>query len=161
MSRYSDQKAELATILGAVTGIGRVYAKRPNTTDDKKFRDDYVSSDIVNAVFYSRVDGQDLPETELGSVDETAEILATEKRDYWELTLLYGYSDGGTPSEDGFQELVEAIENAFRFLQDLNDKADYSYPLQRTVSGVFAFFGDTLCHKAVWRLEVVTRIINQ
>lgn len=161
MSRYSDQKAELASILGAVSGIGRVYGKRPNTTEDKKFRDDYVSNDIVNSVFFTRVDGGDLPEGDNGSVDEASEILATEKRDYWEITLLYGYSDGATPSEDGFQELVEAIENAFRFLQDLNDKSDYSYPLQRTVSGVFAFFGDVLCHKAVWRLEVVTRIINQ
>ncbi len=159
MSRYTDQRDEIKTLLEAVTGIGKVYAKNPNTADEKKFKDDYVSSNVVNAAFITRADGaEDIGD--IGSMDETREIEITEKNDFWRITLLYGYNDGGTPSEDTFQGLVDAIEDKFRFLQDLNDKAEFSYPLQRVVSGVFTFFGDVLCHKAEWRLQVESRIIN-
>lgn len=161
MSRYTDQRDEIKSQLQNVSGIGNVFTKRPNTADEKKFKDDYVSSNVINSAFISRADGRDDPEGDNGSVDETNEILITDKRDFWIITLLYGYSDGATPSEDTFQGLVELIEDEFRFLQDLNDKAEFSYPLQRTTSGVFVFFGDVLCHKAEWRLEVISRIINQ
>ncbi len=160
MSRYTDQRDAIKTLLQSVSGIGKVYTKSPNTTDEKKFKDDYVVNGVVNSVFVVRGDGTETI-GDIGSVDETREIEITQKGDFWRITLLYGYSDGATPSEDSFQTLVDAIEDKFRFLQNLNSTAEFSYPLQRVVSGVFAFFGDILCHKAEWRLQVESRIINQ
>lgn len=154
MSIYTDQSDEIKTQLQAVSGIGNVYAVRPNTTDEAKFQQDYVVNNIVNSAFVVRVDG-----TEAGEVDEANEIEIVNKNDFWELTLFYGYNEAA-PSEDFFQALVDGIEEQFRFLQDLNGISFFSYPLQRTQCGLFVFFTDVLCHKAVWRLQVTSRIIN-
>ena len=159
MSYYSDQRDEIKAQLEAVTGIGKVYTRQPNPTDEKSFKDAYVSSSKINSVIITRMDGSDNPENDaLGSISEANEIIATGKRDFWLIRLLYGYDDHATtPSEDTFQTLVDAIEEKFRYLENLNNKAYFSYPLQRTQCGLFVFFNSYLCHKAEWRLQVVNR----
>lgn len=159
MSYYTDQRDEIKAQLEAVAGIGNVFTRQPNPTDEKSFKDAFVKSSKINSVIITRVDGSDNIEGDpLGSISEANNIIATGKRDNWLIRFLYGYDDhASTPSEDIFQGLVDLIEAKFEYLENLNDKALFSYPLQRTQCGLFVFFGSYLCHKAEWRLQVVNR----
>jgi hypothetical protein len=162
MSIYSDQRAAIKAILDAIPGIGMVYDAPKNATTDDNFRTAFVKDAVVNTCWLSRQIGTDDVEKSLASKDETMEIEVTQKDDQWQITLLYGYQDDAdNPSEYTFQALVDAIEDAFRFLQNLGNLVDLSYPLQRTVCGVFTFLnGTVMCHKAEWRLIVTKRILN-
>lgn len=164
MSRYADQNAEIVAQLTAITGIGQVYGTTKNPTDEKTWNDTFIKNNIVNSVFISRLQGPEQVEGSDAATDETSEIEVTRKVDTWQITLLYGFHDDENASlcsDYLVSQLVDAIEDKFRFLQDLNKKAFKSYPLSRSTNALFEFLGGkVLCHKAVWTLNVVSRIIN-
>jgi hypothetical protein len=158
MGYYSVQRAEIKAQLQAVTGIGRVWETQKNATSIEQFKEFFQSGDVINACMINRRSGEEL-ENGVGSLDETNKLEWVEKNDTWEIELRYGFSDSGTPSETTFNELVDAIETKFRFLEGLNDKSYRSYPLQRVQSGIFSFLsGLVMCHKAVWNLKIQERV---
>lgn len=160
---YATQRDAIHTNLATANPNGKVFKTRRNTTNWADFLARFkTAQDLINVCWFSRVDGTDNPDAAIGSVDEADEILWTQKDDWWKIEFFYGFKDDdddGSPSEYGFQILVDAIEDQFRFLQDLGGAAYLSFPLQRTAGGLFSFLGGSvLCHRAEWRLRVVRRI---
>jgi len=163
MGQNANQRAEIKAQLQAVSGIGNVFTDRFNPTDEKTFKDRLVVNSVINFCEISLAEGTDDADTAGTSFnDEQDDTQQTTKTNYWLIELFYGYHyDATTPSENIFQDLIEAIENKFRFLQDLNAKADQSYPLQRTSAGLWQMVsGTVLCHKASWKFQVQTYIKN-
>ncbi len=163
MGYYLDQRAEIKAQLEAVSGIGRVYSTRKNPRDIDSFKQTFAKDGVINSCQISRGQGNDL-ETGVGSGDEAMFPNWTDKNDTWEITLLYGYADNDTESlasETIFNNLVDAIEEQFRFLDDLNGVSFQSYALQRIQCGIFEFLGGLVfCHKAVWTFRVQERVEN-
>ncbi len=154
-TQYELQRAEIKSQLEAVSGIGKVIPAMKNPTNEADFKAAYVSGGVVNVAMFTRG-------TDSGTLedDETSTHLFSDRSATWRIVLLYGFHDDPTtPSEYTFQKLCEAIEDKFRFLQDLNGKAFNSQPLNRITSGLFQFLGGTvLCHKAEWNLQIDDRI---
>jgi len=162
-SIYTEQKNEIINILNSIEGIGKVYDCPKNPTDEFNFKNAFVKNGVINTCWITRQIGTDEPEDKpFSSKDESNEFLTTQKDDQWLITLLYGYKDDdNNPSEYTFQSLVDAIEDAFRFQQNLSGIVDVSYPLQRQTCGIFQFLnGTVLCHKAEWKLILTKRMIN-
>lgn len=168
MSRYSDQNSEIVSQLQAVAGIGTVYGTTKNPVDEQSWNSFFVdpTTKKVNVTFIDRLQGPEKVDAGEGGAfrDETDEIEITSKTDTWQIILVYGFHDDADPSlcsDFIFNTLVDAVEDQFRFLQNLGVTAFKSFPLSRTTAGLFAFVGgNVLCHKAVWTLQVVSRIFN-
>jgi hypothetical protein len=160
MGYYLTQRAEIKAQLDAVSGIGKVYQTRKNPTSIEEYKEKYSIDGVINVCWFSRISGTERESQGVGSVDETSEIQYVQKDDIWEIELRYAYNDNETnPSETIFNNLVDAIEEKFRFLPGLNDKCFRSFPLQRTRSGIFEFLGGlVLCHSAVWQLILQERV---
>ena len=160
MSTYALQRAEIKSQLQAVSGIGLVYDSAKNPTTEELWNSLYIapSTKIVNVVFFNRLNMAGKPVK-----DEAIQITETYEKDNWQITLLYGFHDDpANPSEYAFNNLVDAIQNQFRFLQDLNGQAYSSDPLVRITSGLFQFLGGkVLCHKAVWHFTATNEIVDQ
>jgi len=160
MSNYATVRAEIKAQLGAVTGIGKLYDHRRHSADWKTFLDRFkTATGLINVCWFTRVDDSESPQG-LGSEDEASEIVWIQENEYWEIELFYGFKDDeddGSPSEYGFNVLVDAIETKFRYLQNLNGKARKSFPLNRT-SATMGMLGEVLCHRAVWRLGLQHRL---
>jgi hypothetical protein len=156
MSSYATVRAEIKAQLGAVTGIGKLYDHRRHSADWKTFLDRFkTATGLINVCWFSRVDDVEAGEG-TGSTDEVSEIVWVQEDEYWEIELYHGFKDDeddGSPSEYGFNTLVDAIETKFRFLQNLNGKARRSFPLNRT-SATMGMLGEVLCHRAVWKLRL-------
>jgi hypothetical protein len=157
---YATVRDEIKAQLNAVSGIGKVYKHRRHSADWGTFLSRFKDpTGLINVCWFSRVDDTETA-TGTGSTDEAGEITWVQEDEYWEIELYHGFKDDeddGTPSEYAFNTLVDAIETKFRFLQNLNGKARYSFPLNRT-SCTFGALGDVLCHRAVWRLKLQHRI---
>ena len=160
---YATQRDEIYTQIAAVSGIGKVFKSKRLVNDWATFLNRFkTATSVINVCWFSRVSGSELHDGQgnIGSTDAGSEILIVDKRDFYDIELFYGFKDDDTaPSDYTYQALVDAIETKFRFLQNLNSTADRSMPLQRTASGLWSF-GDVLCHRAQWLLEVRTRIVN-
>jgi len=156
MSGYATTRDEIATQLKAVSGIGKVYNHRRHSADWTTFLSRFKDTNgLINVCWITRVDDSESANG-IGSMDEAAQVTWVQEDEYWEIEFLYGFKDDddtGSPSEYGFNTLVDLIEDKFRFLQNLNGKAYASFPLNRTGS-TFGMLGEVLCHRAVWRLRV-------
>jgi|GEM_PF-4591322 len=160
MGYYTQQRDAIKARLESVSGIGKIYSSPQNVTNEANFKSRFVSGGVINTCWISRIGGTDNENGGLGSVDECDIITHTQADDTWEITLLYGF-DELAPSETAYQLLADAIQDKFRFVQYLGgDMYEKSKPLQRTVSGLFQFVSGYMCHKAVWRLNVIERIVD-
>lgn len=160
---YENEKDEIYTQLASVTGIGKVYKSRRFTADWPaflaKFKD---ANGKINVWWFWREGGADNVEGGIGWSDERDLIEQVEEIDVWNIEGFYGFQDHDTtPSELAFQNLVDAVRDKFRFLQDLNGKADKSWPLQLLGSGLWQFLGGgPLCHRALLQLRIRRMIVN-
>lgn len=160
MGYYIAQNNAITALLQAITGIGMVYNSPQDVTNEANYRTIFVKDNVINTCWLSRQGGTDITSGKYGSVDEVNIITHTQADDVWVVTLLYGYKEN--VSEPIFQNLVDAIQDEFRFLQNLGgDMYELSYPLQRTVCGIFQFLGGRLCHKAEFKLQITERIEDQ
>jgi hypothetical protein len=157
---YATVRDEIKAQLNAVSGIGKVYNHRRHSADWASFLARFKDSNgFINVCWISRGDDTE-GGTGLGSTDEAGEITWVEENEFWEIEFYYGFKDDddtGSPSEYGFNALVDAIETKFRFLQNLNGKAWASFPLNR-ISATMGMLGEVLCHHAAWRLKIQHRI---
>ena len=158
---YDVQKSAIMTLLQAVPGIGNVYDHPKNVIDEKTFNELFDSNSKINVCWFSRGTGKDDPNGQYGEIDEENIITHTEEDDTWLIELYYSFQDGTPPSEDTFQELCDAIQNAFRFQQNLGgDLYERVIPCQRIAVGLFNLNKMVLCHKAVFSLRVIERTGN-
>ena len=157
---YEETRDEIHTQLVSVSGIGKVFKSHRYVNDWATFLERFKSNGKINLCWFSLVSA---PETGLGvgSTDETNELEFIERDETWRIELYYGFQDDDiNPSEFDFMKLAEAIEDKFRFLQNLNGKAFRSFPLQRIGSGLWEFLSGVLCHRAEWTLQIQERIQN-
>ena len=157
MSAYAATRDEIANQLKSVSGIGKVYNHRRHSSEWATFLSRFKdpATGLINVTWISRVDDSEAGNG-IGSMDEANQFVWVQEDEYWEIETLYGFKDdddNGSPSEYGFNTLVDAVEDKFRFLQNLNGKAYMSFPLNRT-SSTFGTLGEVLCHRAVWRLRL-------
>ena len=159
MGYYTAQNAAILALLNSVTGIGLCYDSPQDVTNEENFKTRFVKNNVINTCWLSRQNGTDSENAKFGSKDERDIITHTQADDFWVITLLYGYKEN--VSETVFQNLVDAIQDKFRFIQDLGgDMYESSSPLQRPVCGIFQFLGGRMCHKAEFRLQVMERIVD-
>ena len=159
MGYYTAQNSAIVALLQGVSGIGAVYDSPQDVTSEENFKTRFVKNNVLNTCWLSRQSGTDNPFAKFGSVDEANVITHSQADDFWTITLLYGYKEN--ISEPIFQNLVDAIQDEFRFIQHLDgDMYEFCYPLQRTVSGIFQFLGGRMCHKAEFRMQVMERIVD-
>ncbi len=150
---YAAVRDEISTQLLAVSGIGVVFKSPKNPNDWAAFFSLYKTASLINVTWFTLASA---PETvpEQGIQNEKGQEAVLERNETWIINLFYGYDDDDTtPSEFGFQTLVEAIQDKFRFLFDLNGTADKSFPLE-LVSKTEEPFGDLLVHRAEFSLLV-------
>lgn len=156
MSNYAPTRDEIANQIKAVSGIGKVFNHRRHSSEWATFLNLFKDNNgLINVCWISRADDAETA-SGIGSEDEASQIVWVQEDEYWEIEFLYGFKDdddNGTPSEYGFNTIVDAVEDKFRFLQNLNGKAWKSFPLNRT-SSTFGTLGEVLCHRAVWRLRL-------
>jgi len=159
---YEDTRDAIETILNGVVGVGKVYKSPRHVTDWETFVKMHSTQErVVNVGWYSMASASDSITGTLAAVDDTDFIHYTERTEAWEIEYFYGFKDSDTePSDFDFQLLVERIEDAFRFAQDLGDVAYQNLPLQRTFSGLWMLGNVVLCHRAAFRLTVIHRIQN-
>ena len=160
---YDNEKDEIYAQLAAVSGIGKVYKSRRYTNNWADFLTRFKdSNDKINVCWFWRDGGVDNTDNGIGWEDERELIEQVEEIDVWNIELFYAFKDDDTtPSELTFQNLVEAIRDKFRFLQDLNGKADKNWPLQLLGSGLWQFLGGgPMCHRALFQLRVRRVIVN-
>lgn len=162
---YANVRDEIATELGTVSGMGKVFKSLRFVTDWGTFFNRFVTdfSGTKRTVVCWIGGSGPTQETGLNLVGDTDErdlIEWTDRHESYLITLVVGFKDDDTaPSEFDFMTLVDAIEAKFRFGQNLNAKCDKQYPLQRQALGLF-MFADQLCHKAEWLLELRFRVEN-
>ena len=160
---WTTVRNEIETQLQAVTGIGKVYAIRRNPTSEADFQSAFKSGSKINAIQFWLSSADEFPDG-TGSEDEERQLQHSRRIESWTFELFFGFDDTGnkdTSSEKFFQELVEAIEAKFRFLQDLNGKVEHSAPLDLITAGLFEMLsGLVLIHRAEFRLELELRIQN-
>lgn len=166
MSNYSAIRDQHIALLEAVSGIGKVYGYRRLATSEAEFKSLFVLNGVLNYACVFQGASSEETDGPLGSTDEAEEILATGKDEDWNIELFYAHNDTGvlaTTSETLFSELGEAIENKYRFLQNLGISATVwkSFPLQRNANGLYKFFGgETFCHYCLWTVKIQLRIVN-
>lgn len=159
---YEATRDEIETQLNAVTGIGKVYDSPKFATDWKEWLDLHKAADgKIKVVWFSLESVTENPRGDLGSTEIDDFINYTERTEVWAIEQYYGFKDDeSAPSDYTFQLLVEAIETKFRFLQTLNGKCHFSFPLNRTFSGLFMLGNVVLSHKAEFKLKLLHRIQN-
>ncbi len=151
---YAAVRDEINTQLLAVAGIGKVYKSKRLVNDWNTFFTRFKDgSGNINVIWFSITEvTEELAEQ--GAEDEKGQIVRLERVEMWTFELFYGLKDDDTtPSEFTFQTLVEAIQDKFRFLFNLNSTADRSYPLE-IISATEGKLGDTLIHRAEFQLKV-------
>jgi hypothetical protein len=159
MGFYTVQNSAILALLQAVNGIGMCYATPQDVTNEANYTTRFVKNNVINTCWLSRSNGTDSADSKFGSRDERDIITHTQADDNWIITILYGYKEN--VSEPIFQALVDAVQDKFRFIQNLGGDIDeMSYPLQRTVNAIFVFLGGRMCHKAEFRLQVTERIVD-
>lgn len=157
---YSTIRDAISTQVTATTGIGKVFKSRRYVTDWATFLSRFKdTNDKINVCwFWLNSATEQVPQ--IGSENSEGDFLWMERDETWTIELFYGFHDADdseTPSEFTFQGICENLETKFRFLQDLSDSVERSYPLQRLYSGMWAF-GEVLCHKAEFQLRLRQRI---
>jgi len=164
MSLYSDTRDEIYIQINSVTGIGKVFKSVKYPTDWEAFFNLYRDSDTNTCIVTFITCVNPITETvddQIGDWDASQFINHTHRTETWKISLVYAFKDDETaPSEYGFQELCERIEEKFRFLQDLNGKAFISYPLQSMLRDIGQWTGSIMVHKCDFHLQVVHRIEN-
>lgn len=140
-----------------------VYKFRRNATDWAsflaKFRDPQTG--VIAVAWFSRISNDEtVSKRDLGNYDIQFEILSTVKQEIWEIEFLYSFKDhDSAPSEDVFQNYVRAIEDEFRFTEHFNGLVFFAHPVRLVRAGLY-MFGEVLCHKATFQLELWHRIIK-
>jgi hypothetical protein len=135
------------TILAAVSGIGVVH-------DYERYA---VEASALKALFVTggRLHGWTITRERTPSVYRTN--VQTERRHRFIIRGYYALDDSAA-SEKTFQDLVEAVEAAFRTNDTLNGTAEVAGPLQVERVGPVLFAG-VLCHYVELSLEAQELVI--
>jgi len=132
---YSDIRAEIGTILAAVSGIGVVHDYRRWTNREEEFKTFYESNSIINGWEYTRRGFSDNFESTGPRYERIHDFL---------IVGYYGLDDSAA-SEKANDTLVESIASAFRAKPDLNGKCQMHEFIQGEVIEL-RMFADTLVH---------------
>jgi hypothetical protein len=156
---YALIRDRIYTLLANVQGIGKVYNFPRYSADWKTYLDRFKvkvnDKAIISVVFFSRYASQE-QESPLGGRSENSELTSVDRIETWNITLIYGYDDDEEqPSEYDFQELLDRIQEKFRFedFLGMSGTVTKSWPIQVVSSGLF-MFGDVLCHRADMTLKL-------
>lgn len=158
---YTSVKNEIISILNMISGIGKVYASYKKTVDLKTVAQNNVKDGVFSLCFVNRISTTETDETGVGARDERDYALVKEINETWGISLYYAWKDSESlPSEFKFQELVDKIRNAFRWLNNLNDLAYKSYSVNFINTNLYETINDVLCHRADGRINIKYRAIG-
>jgi len=144
-SNYSNMLAQVAVILRAVSGIGEVHTAQRLSRDWAQFISQFTKDGVLNGWTISR---RAASETYLTNRE-------SERRHSFVIRGFYGVQDDDVQhSEETFQDLVEAVCDAFRADYDLNGACEMHGPIQVRVVD-YRMFGGVFCHYA--ELEVAAQ----
>jgi hypothetical protein len=163
---YEPIRDRIGVLLKEVEGIGKVFPSPRFTSDWAPFLNRFAithpydaSKRLICVAWYTRVAATER-DTGIGIRDESRTLVVAERDEQWRISLVYGFSDDDdSPSETGYQMLVDRIQEKFRWEDRLGIPADVfeSHPLSLTVSEL-RFFGEVLCHYAEFTLRVIQQI---
>lgn len=146
MVALADIRAAIAATLRAVPNIGVVHDHEPYLKTEAKLRELYVEGGLLLGWHFRRVATREVSPA-IGRAIE---------RHAWQIRGFMAFNDAGT-SEVAFDDLIEAIRDAFRADETLGGAAstidDEAAGIQVEDSGPVMFCG-VLCHSA--RLALTT-----
>ena len=166
---YEIKRDKILELLKEVPGIGKVFPSRRHTADWPSFLNRFAvphpsdsSRKIICVCWFTRRPIVELDEGGTGSRDESTVLTAVEIDETWEITLLYGFQDDDTdPSENGFQNLVDAICEKFRWQDQLGGVPEIFVSAPVNVTDAYlAMWGQSegvLCHTAIMQLKLKQR----
>lgn len=160
---YLNVRAEIKAQLLAA-GIPIVFPYRRYAADWATFLNLFKdpATSRINVAWFSRMANDESVAGGDASTDAAGDILVTATNEAWDIELIYGFHDAEEtdgPSETAFQLQVQAVEDQFRFLQDLGGKVFQNLPV-KLLSADLRQFGDVLCHRALFRLIIEQRILE-
>lgn len=130
-------RAQIATILDAVSGVENVYQRKRWAVDEMQFKTLFkTSSNKITGWMVSRISTEEIDETGSSNV----------ARHIFRIIGIYGLQDSAD-TETTFQALIESIRAAFQAAFGLNGTARYTSPIQVNVVEE-RVFGSILCHYA-------------
>jgi len=142
----ADIREQIRTILSGVAGIGVIHEYERLAVDLKKFLDLFKDPD-------GRVNGWQF--TRISTPSDRNTMPTLHRHHLFRLRGIYGLRDEEA-TELTFQDMVEAIQNAFDSEYSLNGTVLNSGPVQvRVVEN--RMFGNVLCHYAELELIVIER----
>jgi hypothetical protein len=170
MSTYTQIRDKLAGDLATVSGIGMVKKEAPLATDWNQYLNlftithpnDATKKLVSLAWLNGRRSFQETEASQKGSRDEAETIVAVQRDETWEITLVIGYQDHPTyPSGQIFNELIDAIAAKFRMIDPAGfpGTIEEAWPVQLESAG-FYVFGEVLCHRAVLTIRLQQRITS-
>lgn len=144
-SNYAAMLTQVGVILGGVTGIGEVHLTQRLSRDWSTFILQFTKDGVLNGWTVTR----------RATSEEYLTNREAERRHQFVIRGFYGVQEDEVQhSEDTFQDLVEAVCDAFRADYDLNGTCEIHGPIQVRVVD-YRMFGGAFVHYA--ELEVTAQ----
>lgn len=150
---YDVVRDRIYSLLLSVPDIGNVYSSPRYASDWRtyleRFRTRINDRDVIRLCWFTR---SQVMETAIKS--EADHVVHVERSETWSITVIHGFEDV-PPSEYGFQEVLDGIQDVFRYEDQLGiPEVVQGHSPVNVVSAGMSMFGDVLCHKAELSLKI-------